>query len=177
MVDLVKATAITNKYIEELKQRGREFHPIRVELMPRVSVHTYGQAVLSYKANGYDVLRINKNIKYDSDLHNIILHELAHLDLYAYGDGHSRKWKDLATYYGRLYGVSITTTSTRELDGPSLINVEIYWTEKCQKLNPHIIPGKRYIRTFANSNNINKYIDKYSKYGLIAGYAIVGGNK
>ena len=110
MVTAKELDYLCNYYLNDLKSRGRKFNKIIFVLKTRKSSQNFGKAFLSYKRLGYDKIEINQYLDDRDELINTILHELAHLDLNAYGDGHGENWRYVASLYSGWYNTHNSRT-------------------------------------------------------------------
>lgn len=123
------------QYLAELIARGRKFYPIKFEAMKRKSCRTFGRARMTYSGSSYghkhDIIEINTNMTDVEEIKNTILHELAHLDFEARGDGHGPRWKRVARLYGRWYNTEITRTSSKVIKITGTYLLEVTFTDDC----------------------------------------------
>lgn len=159
------------QYLNELKARGRKFNPIKFTVKKRKSGTVFGTAVYSFISLGYDEIQINPYIVNEKELKNTILHELAHCDLEARGDGHGNKWVRVALHYNDWFNVNITRTSNKELIIPGGAKVKVTWNTNCLALNKRI--PKEYIRSFPSLNKANSFVEKYKRINFIEKYEII----
>lgn len=164
---------ITNQYLKELKADGRKFNPIKVKIKSRKSVTNFGKAKHKFEKLGYDEIEINQYIVNEEELRNTILHELAHLDLYARGNKHGSRWQQVAGIYGRKYSMDISRVSCKEIKVPGQVVVKVEWADSFYKYNPKWERGKLYERTYSSIAYANNFIDRYKS--LIKNVELVKG--
>lgn len=160
-----------NHYLNDLKSRGRKFNKIIFVLKTRKSAQNFGKAFSSYKRLGYDKIEINQYLTDKDELINTILHELAHLDLDAYGSGHGSKWIYVANMYSRWYNTLITRCSSKELEIPGMVEIHVIWSNKCLDLNKNL--KRTYVKKVTSENRALSFIKKYLKIGFIDSYKII----
>lgn len=171
MLKQVELLQLGNKYLNELKARGRQFNPIRFKLKTRKSATNFGIAHRTFKKLGYDQIEINPYLTDKDELINTILHELAHLDSEAYEGGHGTDWKRVANMYGRWYNTEITRTSNKELKIPGMIEIQIVWSDKCLNINKNL--NRHYTKKFASEKRASNFINEYNRIGFIDSYKLV----
>lgn len=163
-----------NKYLKELKSRGRRFNPIKFELKSRKSSTVFGTAYGSYNTKGYDRITINKHLTNLEELKNTMLHELAHLDMEGRENGHGPKWKKVARLYGQWYNTNITRTSDKELKVPGMVKLHVVWTDECLALNKHL--PRKITREYTSIKYAENFVRKYKRIGFVDSYEIVRSN-
>jgi hypothetical protein len=168
MLTQSKLNQLGEFYKKDLESRGRKFNDIKFVIKKRKSTGNFGKAFMSYNTKGYDVIEINQYLVNEDEQINTILHELAHLDKEAYGHGHGPSWKRVAALYSRWYNTSITRTSCKELVIPGSIKINIVWSDKCLKLNPHL--QKNWSRVVTSMNRASSFVNKYKTYDFIESY-------
>jgi hypothetical protein len=171
MLTQLELINLGTKYLNELKARGRQFNPIKFKLKTRKSAGNYGIAYVTFKRLGYDQIEINQYLTDKKELINTILHELAHLDLEAYKDGHGADWKRVAAMYGRWYNTKITRTSNKTLEIPGMIEIHVVWSDKCLKVNKKL--NRHYVKKVTSEKRASNFIKEYSSIGFIDSYKIV----
>lgn len=161
----------TNREINELGKRlkkelelhGRKFYDIKFAAKKRKAMHLYGTAKYTYNRLGYDTIEINPYIEAYDKLLNTMLHELAHCDLFARGDGHGPRWKKVAQYYSTLYNVNITRTGDEAIKIPGSYVVEVVWTDQAMRHSLRVT-SKEYKRTYAYRGHAENFARKMSRY-------------
>lgn len=171
MLTQTKLNELGNYYLEDLKRRGREFNKIIFILKTRKSAQNFGKAILSNERLGYDQIEINQYLTDQNELINTILHELAHLDLYARGYGHGPRWKRIANTYGHWYNTLITTTSHKEVSIPGMVEIHVEWSDKCLQINKHL--DRKYVKRVTSEKRAETFIKKYSNIGFINSYKVI----
>lgn len=171
MITQKQLEQIGNKYLTELKAQGRKFNKIVFEVKSRKSTHIYGTAYMTNERLGYDRITINPHMPDQNEFINTLLHELAHLDLEARGNGHGAKWKKVARLYSSLYNTNITRSSHKSLAIPGSIQVKVVWTDKCLKINKNL--DRNYTRTYTSQKLAENFVKKYESIGFIQEYKII----
>ena len=175
MFELKSIEEISKNYIKELKEMGRQFNPIKVKIKSRKSISNFGKAKHTFERFGYDTIEINQYIVEEGELRNTILHELAHLDLYARGHGHGRRWQVVASIYGRKFNMNLSRTSDKEIKVPGQITVRVTWTDEFYKYNPSFPRGEAYERKYSSIGYAKRFVSKYEKSGFIASKQFIRG--
>lgn len=171
MLTLKELNDLGVKYIQELEERGRSFYPIKFRIKTRKSAQNFGKAICAFYKMGYDIIEINQYLEDPEEIKNTVLHEIAHLDHEARGDGHGPKWKKVARMYGRWYGTEITRTSSKSIDMPGVIEVHVVWSDACLEVNKRL--PRFYVRKYTSEKRAMNFIRKYQGIGFIDDYKIV----
>lgn len=164
---------ISTTYINELKLIGRQFNPIKVRIKTRKSISNFGKAKHTFEIVGYDEIEINQYIVDEDELRNTILHELAHLDLYARGNKHGSRWQHVASIYGKKYNMSLSRVSNKEIKVPGQVIVRVKWSEKCLKANPGLRNIDSFERKYSSIGYANNFVIKYKNVGYIEDFEII----
>jgi len=171
MLTLKEITDLGIKYVQELEDKGRRFYPIKFRTKSRKSTTNFGKAIYSYRSKGYDTIEINQYISDVEELKNTILHEIAHLDLEARGNGHGPKWRKVARMYSTWYKTEITRTSFKDINIPGAVEVHVIWSDKCLKINKNL--PRFYTRKYASEKRADNFVKKYTEIGFIDSYKLV----
>lgn len=168
MYTLEQITKWGNQYIKELKARGRKFNPIRFTFMRRGVYGSYGWAKCTYSRLGYDTISINPAIVKEEDIRNVILHELAHLDLEENNRGHNHVWNKIARMYGTWYNTKISRTANIELDfgdDPNMKETTIFVTWKPSAFTSLTNVRKQGNKlTFPTVKKYKNFVNRFSKH-------------
>lgn len=171
MITQSQFEVVGNKYLNELKAKGRKFHKIKFEVKNTKSTNIYGTAYMTKERLGYDRITVNPYMPDHEEFVNTVLHELAHLDLEARDNGHGPKWKKVANLYGRLYNVNIVRTSSKNIEIPGSIQVQVVWTDKCLQLNKKL--PRNYTKVYTSQKHAENFVRKYESIGFIKEYKII----
>lgn len=172
MLTVEEVKKLGNYYLDELKSHGRKFNPIKFGLNKRKSATIHGKAFPRYEVWGYDYIEINKHLVNKDEIINVILHELAHLDLAARGHGHGKPWKAVARLYGVWFNTTIKRTSDKAIEIPGSVEVRIVWNDKCLRLNKHL-EHKEYKMMYSSEKRANNAIKKYQSWDFIESYRLI----